>query len=210
MEKTRVEPSPKRETHDLPWDPAQKAVEFIAGMPRIGWPMLRELIETTRKCFMRKHEEPKESRVGPAERSPTENTAECLDPTQSVGSRTLLDWGKEYLPEHFSKPPSDMHRWMAEHLDAMRQKRGTLLNVLGPRGGAKSTVGTLAYPLRAALEGDEPYVWIVSDTKEQAHAHLRCMRGTNNNPPRCVALAGEVGKQVACTIYGQRPSPCRR
>ena len=50
--------------------------------------------------------------------------------------------------------------------------RGAKLNVLGPRGGAKSTLGTLAFPLRAALEGREPYIWIVSDTKHQACAHL--------------------------------------
>ena len=43
---------------------------------------------------------------------------------------------------------------------------------------------------------------------EQIHAHLRCMRGTNDNPPRCACLSGEVGKHVACTIYDLRPSPC--
>lgn len=26
---------------------------------------------------------------------------------------------------------------------------------------------------------------------------------------RCLALAGEIGKQVACTIYGLRPDVCR-
>jgi len=54
----------------------------------------------------------------------------------------------------------------------MRGTRGTKLNLLGPRGGAKSTIGTLAFPLREALEGREPYIWIVSDTKHQACAHL--------------------------------------
>ena len=33
--------------------------------------------------------------------------------------------------------------------------------------------------------------------------------GTDANPPRCVALSGEVGVEVQCTIYGARPSPCR-
>ncbi|MBN2577887.1 MAG: hypothetical protein JXB10_02765 [Pirellulales bacterium] len=46
------------------------------------------------------------------------------------------------------------------------------INLLGPRGGAKSTIGTLAYVLRTALEGTESYIWIVSDTKHQASAHL--------------------------------------
>jgi Fe-S-cluster containining protein len=38
---------------------------------------------------------------------------------------------------------------------------------------------------------------------------LRCMKGTGSKPVRCVALEGEVGKQVSCSIYPQRPSPCR-
>jgi len=35
------------------------------------------------------------------------------------------------------------------------------------------------------------------------------MRGTDAAPPRCVALEGAVGQQVHCTIYEQRPGPCR-
>jgi predicted phage terminase large subunit-like protein len=85
---------------------------------------------------------------------------------------TLLDWARHYLPMHFTRQPSAMHRWLATHLDGMAGRRGTRLNVLGPRGGAKSTIGTLAYPLRMAVEGREPYVWIISDTRHQACAHL--------------------------------------
>lgn len=35
------------------------------------------------------------------------------------------------------------------------------------------------------------------------------MKGTDDAPPRCIALAGEVGVAVNCTIYDGRPSPCR-
>lgn len=35
------------------------------------------------------------------------------------------------------------------------------------------------------------------------------LRGTDEAAPRCVALAGEIGQNVACTIYDGRPSPCR-
>ncbi len=42
-----------------------------------------------------------------------------------------------------------MHTWLAEQLDQMRTARGQKLNLLGPRGGAKSTIGTLAFVLRA-------------------------------------------------------------
>lgn len=86
--------------------------------------------------------------------------------------RNLLDWGRKYLPEHFARPPSIMHRWLADRLGAARLARGTKLNVLALRGSAKSTLNTLAMPLLAAVEGWEPYIWIVSDTKHQACAHL--------------------------------------
>jgi predicted phage terminase large subunit-like protein len=85
---------------------------------------------------------------------------------------SLIDWARAVLPEHFRLAPSAMHAWLAERLDAMRGERGTKLNLIGPRGSAKSTVATLAYVLRCAVEGTEPYVWIVSDTRHQACAHL--------------------------------------
>ena len=35
------------------------------------------------------------------------------------------------------------------------------------------------------------------------------MRGTDEAPPRCVALRGEVGEGAGCSIYADRPGPCR-
>ena len=85
----------------------------------------------------------------------------------------LLAWGRKYLPRHFT-PAALAHAPLAGRggWTCMRTQRGMKLNVLAPRGGAKSTIGTLAFPLRAALEGWEPYIWIVSDTRHQACAHL--------------------------------------
>ena len=40
-------------------------------------------------------------------------------------------------------------------------------------------------------------------------ATLVRMRGTDEAPPRCVALEGELGRQVSCSIYDRRPGPCR-
>jgi Fe-S-cluster containining protein len=40
-------------------------------------------------------------------------------------------------------------------------------------------------------------------------ATLMRMRGTDDASPRCVALDGEIGRQVRCTIYACRPGPCR-
>ena len=35
------------------------------------------------------------------------------------------------------------------------------------------------------------------------------MSGTDEAPPRCVALEGEIGVSVRCGLYACRPSPCR-
>jgi predicted phage terminase large subunit-like protein len=92
------------------------------------------------------------------------------------GRLDLLAWGRKYLPTYFRRPPSNMHRWLADQLDTAHTARGTKLNVLGPRGGAKSTIGTLCLPLRAAVECWEPYIWLVADTKHQARAHLENLK----------------------------------
>lgn len=56
---------------------------------------------------------------------------------------------------------------------------------------------------------DGPGGWVPVAFTESLTPHRRCMRGTNSNSPRCVALEGELKVAVACRIYGQRPSPCR-
>ena len=38
--------------------------------------------------------------------------------------------------------------------------------------------------------------------------HLVAMRGTNTKPVRCIALNGEIGQSVSCTIYPLRSSSC--
>jgi Fe-S-cluster containining protein len=48
-----------------------------------------------------------------------------------------------------------------------------------------------------------------TELTEQLTAHYAVMRGTNRRPRRCIALQGEVGKQVLCAIHASRPSPCR-
>ena len=35
------------------------------------------------------------------------------------------------------------------------------------------------------------------------------MKGTNQPNPRCIALEGEIGSCVSCSIYEQRASVCR-
>ncbi len=44
---------------------------------------------------------------------------------------------------------------------------------------------------------------------EPCGPHVLAMRGTWQAQPHCVALVGEVGTRVGCSIYEDRPSPCR-
>lgn len=44
---------------------------------------------------------------------------------------------------------------------------------------------------------------------EQLSGFRNCMKGTNQVKPHCIALQGEIGRQVSCMIYDQRPTVCR-
>ena len=56
---------------------------------------------------------------------------------------------------------------------------------------------------------DAPGGFVPAEMTEKLTHHLRCMKGSNDVPRRCSALAGEVGQAVSCTIYENRPTPCR-
>lgn len=48
-----------------------------------------------------------------------------------------------------------------------------------------------------------------ADVVEELTPVYSCMKGTNQKNPRCVMLAGEIGKEVSCTMYEQRSSSCK-
>ncbi|KEC85779.1 ferredoxin [Acinetobacter sp. ETR1] len=48
------------------------------------------------------------------------------------------------------------------------------------------------------------------DYVEPLTAVYSCMQGTNQKQPRCVALKGEIGQQVSCSMYEQRSSSCKQ
>lgn len=93
------------------------------------------------------------------------------DPTRL----SLEAWTKRYWSDGFSLPNSDMHRWTYDQLARADRERGVKINLIGPRSNAKSQL-TTAYALRAAVEGREPYSWLVSDVDEQARGNLDSIR----------------------------------
>lgn len=44
---------------------------------------------------------------------------------------------------------------------------------------------------------------------EAVNPWFSCMAGTNQGRPHCVALQGQVGQAVSCSVYPQRPDTCR-
>ncbi|EKN5089650.1 YkgJ family cysteine cluster protein [Yersinia enterocolitica] len=49
---------------------------------------------------------------------------------------------------------------------------------------------------------------VPSAMTEQVTPFISCMSGTNGKSSRCIALQGEVGQSVSCSIYNDRPPPC--
>lgn len=86
------------------------------------------------------------------------------------------DWALECLPHYFTHNPSPFHDWLTGELDGLQRRRGQRRNILAPRGAAKSTWSTVAYPLYCALHGLEPYTVLTSDTGGQASKFLEAIR----------------------------------
>jgi hypothetical protein len=106
----------------------------------------------------------------------------------------LAEWAGRYLRAEAAAgpvplvPESALHFFLAEELDRLRTARGRRLGVLAPRGSAKSTWSTLAYPLWCALEGLENYIVLTADTGQQAHKYLDTIRRELETNDRLAAV----------------------
>lgn len=58
-------------------------------------------------------------------------------------------------------------------------------------------------------EADDGGGVVPVELTEPLNLLMRNMRGTNQTSPRCVALQGEISRCVSCSIYENRPGPCR-
>ncbi len=84
-----------------------------------------------------------------------------------IARRTYYGWLLTYLPHYLELAPAEFHR---ELITALENKDEKFLEVVGYRGSAKSTFGSLGLPLYAALELPELYPFIIpcADTGTQA------------------------------------------
>jgi hypothetical protein len=92
----------------------------------------------------------------------------------------LREFAARYLTTDLGaplRPESLLHQHLCDSLDSLALERGQRLNVLAPRGAAKSSWASFAYPLKCACEASEPYVVLTADTREQATKYLDSLRG---------------------------------
>ncbi len=145
-------------------------------------------------------------------------------------ARFLLprEWNEFFLPHHFIPKNSaqkteatdvpKLHKWLAEQLLDLHERRGTKLAVIAPRESAKTTWITLAYVLRCAVEGIERYILLISDSEAQAEQFLASIRNEleleavepaplaeefpddSANPDENASTAGEISGNFALAI----------
>ena len=73
-------------------------------------------------------------------------------------AKTLLGFSAIYLTVYLTDPPAIFHPELIHALESDDLKR---LLIIGFRGSGKSTFGSLALPLWAALEHPEKYPFII-------------------------------------------------
>jgi Fe-S-cluster containining protein len=61
----------------------------------------------------------------------------------------------------------------------------------------------------ASGQENESMIKVPPELTLQLTPHLACMRGTETGKQGCVALSHDEEQGYRCTIYDQRPSPCR-
>lgn len=77
------------------------------------------------------------------------------------------------------------------------------------RCGACCATFRVQFYWREANPGESDHV-VPAHLYEELTPMHRCMKGTSNkHHPQCEALKGRIGQKVGCSIYGNRPTPCR-
>jgi predicted phage terminase large subunit-like protein len=104
-------------------------------------------------------------------------------------------WVRQHLGSYLTRPFSVFHRWLADQLQNLHTRRANRLALVAPRGSAKSTWVSLAYPLWAAVHRCEPYILLISDTQSQARLLLEAIkRELEDNPILAQAYPVGVGQ----------------
>ena len=118
-------------------------------------------------------------------------------------AKTFAGFCLVYLHHYFALDPADFFPELLQALEDHSEKR---LEVIGFRGSAKSTFGSLAFVLWAALEHPDLYPFIIplSDTGTQATANMAAIKHELDNND---LLKLDYGRMKYKTIDDPRPEP---
>lgn len=107
-------------------------------------------------------------------------------------AKSLLGFCLIYLPHYFFLEPADFH---PELFDEIQNPENRFLEVIGFRGSAKSTIGSLALPLWAALECPEQYPFIIpiADTSLQSGLNIANIKTELDNNSLLRQDYGKIG-----------------
>jgi predicted phage terminase large subunit-like protein len=106
-----------------------------------------------------------------------------------AGPPDLLAWAREMLPEYFECDSAPFH---AELFDDLAHSDKRLIARVAPRGHAKSTCASLAYPLWCICEQKRRNIVIITHTAELARQFLRDIRTELETNPRIRARYGDL------------------
>ncbi len=106
-------------------------------------------------------------------------------------ARTLKGFCLIYLPHYLTIAPADFHD---ELLTALGDHREKMIEILGFRGSAKSTFGSLALPLWAALEHPDlyPFILPIADTGLQSAINIANIKEELENNALIMQDYGEI------------------
>ena len=130
-------------------------------------------------------------------------SAEIIQARRNTGAQSPQQFAEAYLPSHCNLPFSRMHKEIFLLLNEITEKRNARVAIAAPRGYAKSTIISLAYPLWCVLYGKEKFVLIVSNTSDQAISRLNDIKKQLETNPLLLSDFPEV-----CS--SKKPTPWRR
>jgi len=128
--------------------------------------------------------------------------AQLSDHRRTFAGLSPANFAQTYLPHHFNRPMSRMHRELFADLHHGSAQRPQRLAIAAPRGHAKTTVVSLAYALWCAVYGREMLILMISATKDQAAGLLKNIKHELQTNTRLLQDFPQV-----CYPPGARPAP---
>jgi phage terminase large subunit-like protein len=112
--------------------------------------------------------------MNPAPQLQSDSLFDTFD-ARKESRKSLLGFSLVYLTGYFTDPPATFHPELIHALESDAEKR---VLILGFRGSGKSTFGSLALPLWAALEYPEkyPFIILVADSSRQATLNISAIK----------------------------------